>query len=302
MIPFSFRQLEYLIACVQEGSVAAAAQRLHVSQPSISAAIAKLEVSLGVQLLLRQHGQGVRATATAERLLPDMRRMLADADALERTAKGAASEVAGELRLGSFSPLAPTYLPGMIAALQAVHPGIRIRLEEGTQADLVDGLREGRHEQALLYDLDLPHGLRLTRLADLRPHVLLNASHRLADRSVIDLADLHDLPFILLDVPPSRAYFTKILREAGLDMPVAHASPSLEVVRGLVGQGLGFSILVTRPKGDQSYAGARLSVLPISNPVATSPVVLASRVDLQPTRVMSAFEDLAKSHFEKLAR
>ena len=59
MLRYTLRQLEYLIACVDTGSLVAAAEALNVSQPSVSSAIAKLEEQLGVQLLIRLHAQGV---------------------------------------------------------------------------------------------------------------------------------------------------------------------------------------------------------------------------------------------------
>ncbi|MGI9509762.1 MAG: LysR family transcriptional regulator [Geminicoccaceae bacterium] len=301
-IRYSLRQLQYLVTCIEAGSLAAAAERLNVSQPSISTAIAKLEADLGVQLLLRHHAQGVTPTASAERLLQSARSLLNHAADLQRLAKASGDTIAGDLRLGSFITLAPTFLPGLVAAMKERFPALRIQLGEGTQDQLIDGLRQGRYEVALLYDLGLPDDLRSIELASVAPYVLLPKAHPLARQQDVALHDLADEPLILLDVAPSRGYFTGLLRSAGIEPRIAFSSPSLELVRGLVGRGLGYSLLVTRPSGDLSYDGQGLAICPIRDAVRQSRIVLSTLRALRPTRVMSAFEAFAASYFTKILR
>ncbi len=297
MIRYTFRQLHYLVACIDTGSLAAAAKRLNVSQPSISTAIAKLEAELGVQLLLRHHAQGVTPTASAERLLQSARSLLSHAADLQRFAKTSGDTVGGDLRLGSFITLAPTFLPGLVADMKERYPAVRLQLDEGTQDQLIDGLRQGRHEMALLYDLGLPDDLRSIELAEVAPYILLPKTHPLAEQDDIALHDLADEPLILLDVPPSRDYFTGLLEGAGIEPRIAFSSPSLELVRGLVGRGLGYSLLVTRPSGDVSYDGQGLAIRTVRDPVEKSHIVLSALRALRPTSVMAAFEAFAVSYF-----
>ena len=297
MIRYSLRQLEYLVTCIDCGSLAAAAQKLNVSQPSISTAIAKLEAELGVQLLLRHHAQGVSATASAERLVQTARNLLSQANDLQRSAEMSGDEIAGELRLGSFITLAPVFLPGLMADLKLRHPGIRVALGEGTQDQLIDGLRNGHHEMLLLYNIDLPGDLEIIELSEAVPYVLLPKTHPLTAKDEIHLKELEGESLILLDVEPSRDYFTGLLNSAGIKPEIAFSSPSLELVRGLVGRGLGYSLLVTRPFGDMTYDGQELSVHKVADKVVSSPIVLASLKSLQQTRVMRVFEELAKLHF-----
>ena len=162
---FTLRQLEYLVATIDSGSIAAAAEQLGVSQPTISVALAKLEDQIGAQLLLRHHAMGVTATASADNILQSARSLLAHATDLQRQAVMTGTAVSGELRLGSFVTLAPAFLPGLIATLRREFPEITLRLSEGTQEQLIDGLYGGRLEMALIYDLGLPDedGLTLIR-------------------------------------------------------------------------------------------------------------------------------------------
>ena len=300
MVRFTLRQLGYLVACVDAGSVVAAAECLNVSQPSVSAAVTKLEADLGVQLLIRHHAQGVVPAPSAEPLLQAARNLLHQADEFQRAAATASGEIAGELRVASFVTLAPQYLPALLSTLRQEYPRIDLKVQEGTQDQLVAGLRQGQYHAALLYDLDLPDDISVVELASLDPRILLPQGHKLARKKKIALAELAEQPLILLDVPPSRDYFAGLLETAGISPKIAFESPSLELVRSMVGRGLGYSLLVTRPPSDKTYDGQQLAIREIEDDVKPSPVVLGRLQSLRPTRAMTALESVAVSYFRRL--
>ena len=295
MFLFTLRQLEYLATCVDCGSIAKAAEKLNVSQPTISVAIQKLEDQFGLQLLLRHHSHGVTATAGADHILPAARKLLADAAGLQRQAMSTSTAIVGDLRLVSFSTLAPIFLPALVQAFSQNYPNVRIRIWEGTQSYLLRQLYAGQIDLALLYDVALAENLRRVALAAGAAYVLLPAGHPLSKQTAVSLAELVDEPMILLNVPPSRQFFLGLFDAAGLTPQIAFTSPSLELVRGMVGQGLGYSILVTRPQGDLTYDGKHLEVRPLSDANTDSSIVLVSRADLQQTRLVAGFESLALS-------
>jgi DNA-binding transcriptional LysR family regulator len=146
----------------------------------------------------------------------------------------------------------------------------------------------------------MPDDLAITPLASFDPYVLLPDKHPLSHQRFVPLHALRDEPFILLDIAPSRTYFTRILADAGITPKLAFSSPSLEVVRGLVGQGLGYSILVTRPHGDRSYAGQALAVRPISETVERGVIALAALRQMRKTRLVTAFEAHCAGYFKTL--
>ena len=294
---FTLRQLEYLVSCVDCRSVAAAAEQLNVSQPTISVAIAKMEAQLGVQLLLRHHAQGVTPTSSAENILPSARSLLAHATDLQRQAMQAGTEVTGELKLGSLVTIAPAILPRLVRAFSGAYPQASLRLREATQEATLSALFDGRLDLALLYDLSLPDGLRRVPLTGLPPYVALPEGHALTGRQTVALADLVDEPLILLDLPTSREYFLGLFHAVGLRPRIAHTSPSVELVRGLVGQGLGYSILSTRPRSDRTYDGRRIVVRPLSDGGPQTQIMLVSLASLRQTRLMAAVEDVAAAEF-----
>jgi DNA-binding transcriptional LysR family regulator len=291
MLRYTLRQLEYALAVQAHGSVARAAAAFGVAQPSVSASLAKLEEQIGLQLFIRHHAQGVTTSPQGARFLAEARNVLSQAQDLQRQSEAAGTAIEGTLTIGSFTTIAPAFAPKIVSQFMNLHPKVKLRLEEGAQEQLFEGLRGGRYDTALLYSVDLPDEFTATPLASVEPHVLLPQQHRLAKRKRIALRDLAAEPFVLLDIPPSRTYFLRVLKSAGIEPKIAFSSPSLEVVRGLVGQGLGFSILITRPHGDHSYDGEALAVRAIAGDVEPGLIVLAALRQMRKTRLVSAFEE-----------
>jgi DNA-binding transcriptional LysR family regulator len=160
--------------------------------------------------------------------------------------------------------------------LTKLHPGLALTLLEAEQEHLVASLRRSDVEIALLYDFGLDETLDLTPVAELTPYVLLPEGHPLAASPSIALQDLLQEGLVLLDVPPSRDYFLALFKDAGLDPHIAFRTKSLEMARGLVGHGLGYSILAAKPANNMTYDGRALVSRPLAAAVKNSRLVLAS--------------------------
>ena len=140
---FTLRQLAYFVAAGEAGSVTLAAERVHISQPSISAAIAALEHEFGVQLFVRHHAQGLSLTAAGERLLIAARELMRAADDLGDLARDFAGGIAGPLRVGAFRTLSSLILPELVAGFAAANPRVDLTMVEDDEAELVTRLRRG---------------------------------------------------------------------------------------------------------------------------------------------------------------
>src|SRR5262245_57034486 len=115
--PFSLRQLQYAVAVADSLSFRKAAERCHVSQPSLSAQLAQLEDALGVRLFERDR-RGVLATAAGQELVERARRALVAADDLVAAARRAGDPLAGTLRIGVIPTISPYLLPAATPALR----------------------------------------------------------------------------------------------------------------------------------------------------------------------------------------
>jgi flavin reductase (DIM6/NTAB) family NADH-FMN oxidoreductase RutF/DNA-binding transcriptional LysR family regulator len=186
------------------------------------------------------------------------------------------SAAASALAIGCYQVFAPYVIPALVSRLTKLHPELSLTLLEADQEHLIASLRRSDIEVALLYDFGLDEALELTGLAELTPYVLLPEGHPLAASSGIALEDLVRESLVLLDIAPSREYFLSLFKDAGLAPHIAYRTRSLEMVRGLVGHGMGYSILATKPANNMTYDGRALVALPLTDALKNSRLVLAT--------------------------
>ncbi|GLY64217.1 LysR family transcriptional regulator [Amycolatopsis taiwanensis] len=296
---FTLRQLEYLVTVADEGTLAAAAGRHHISQSAISLAITELERALGVQLLMRRKARGIELTQAARQVLPEIRNLLAHAGEVRSSARSLGQSLSGDLVIGCFPTLTPFLMPEILRHFPARHPGVTVRLFEGSMAEVQGRLLDGTCEIAVVYDLAIGIDITTHVLYQVRPYVLLSADHRLAGPEPISLADLRDEPMVMLDMPPSAAMFREVLAVGGIEPNVRFTTTHFESVRSLVASGAGYSLLLQRPAPDTTYAGPPLVYREIIEEVRTVDVVLAHARDARLTRRAHAFADFCRATFTR---
>ncbi len=293
----SLRQLRYVVAAADCGPGPEAAKRLNVSQPAVSSAIAELEAEIGQSLFIRHHARGVALTPVGERVINEARLLLKHAQDFAQNAIDLGDALKGEIAVGCFLTLAIRFMPGLLAGFAQRHPGITVTLQEGDQEELIAMLQAGRIEFALAYGLSVPDDVQAEALIDLPPHALVAADHRLAQREGVNLAELADEPFILLDLPYSRDYFFGLFRAVGLEPRIVFRSRSQELIRGLVAHGHGFAIQNAIPATNVSYDGNRVAVLRLTDTLAPTRI-MAMRLKHYTTRpAVRAFESYMREAF-----
>lgn len=295
MARYTLRQLEYFVAVADEGTLTGAAQRMHLSPSAMSTALVDLERALGVQLLVRHHARGVTLTPAGEDLLASCRSLLHHADDLGSAAEQWGSGVAGRVPLGCFAILSPYVLPPLLTAVRDELPNLHVEPVEESLDGVEDGLRSGRFELALTYDLGLGADLVAEELFRVPPYALLPAAHRRARRRSVRLADLADDPFVLLDLPHSRDYFTAAFAAAGVSPTIRFRTRSAETARALVGRGLAWTLLNLRPSDDVTVEGRRVVPRPLADEVPALSVVLVRLPGARLTRRAQALADLAQT-------
>jgi DNA-binding transcriptional LysR family regulator len=294
---FSLRALRYVVETADAGSVTEAAKRLNVSQPSISAAVSQLEAELGVQIFIRHLAKGVTLSPAGQRLVNDARLLLNHARDFAQSAQSLGSTLHGEIVVGSFSTLATRFMPGLLSGFRERQPGISVKLEEGDQQEIIDGLVSGRTELALSYSFAVPDEIVGEKFCELPPYIVLSADHPLANRSSISLTEMRDEPFILLDLPHSRDYFASLFTASGIEPRISFRTRSFELIRGLIGNGQGYSIHNAVPRTTIGYDGSRVAVVPITEKLPATHV-MALRLKRHALRpAVQTFADYARDAF-----
>lgn len=255
---FTLRQLEYLVAVGETGSIAAAADRVNVSSPSISVAIAQLEQEFGLPLFVRRHAQGLSLTQGGRQFVDEARAVLAAAGRLNDLANSITGQVRGPLAVGCLQTFAQVLLPGLRRGFTARHPEVEFRQFERHQAGIFEGLRQARFDVALTYDLDIPSDLEFVPLVSLAPYALLPPEHPLAGQGAVTPADLAAHPMVLLDLPFSTDYFLEAFRPLGLRPRIVERTGDIGVMRSMVANGFGYSIANIRPAPEVAPDGRPL--------------------------------------------
>ncbi|NGM44670.1 LysR family transcriptional regulator [Rhodobacter sp. SGA-6-6] len=260
---FTLRQLEYLVAVGETGSIAAASERVNVSSPSISAAIAQLEQEFGLQLFVRRHAQGLSLTQGGRQFVDEARAVLAAAGRLNDLANGITGQVRGPLSVGCLVTFAQVVLPRLRRSFVTRYPQVDFRQYERHQAEILDGIRQARLDVALTYDLDIPADLEFVALLSLPPYALVPPDHPLAGRDHVTPQDLAPHPMVLLDLPFSTDYFMEVFRPHGLRPRVVERTRDMGVMRAMVANGFGYSIANISPQSALAPDGQQLRHVPL---------------------------------------
>lgn len=265
-------QLRYVLAVADTGSFTAAAAVVNVSQSGISTQVQKLERELGVTLFDRS-SRRVVLSPEGERLLPALRSALSAVAEVGQTASDLRGLITGSLRVRTVTGLGWPRFFDALAALHTEHPGIDIRLYEGTSDQILSSVRRGESDLAIAaWSGSPPAGLASAVVFDDPTVAVVAPEHPWASRRGIRPAELADADLISLPVGTGA--------RAALDAILSTATPRWEVstpayVESLAARGLGVGIVSATTASE--WRGVR--TVPIMASAARSQLGVVWRTD-----------------------
>lgn len=285
----NLRDLQYLTAVAEHLHFGKAALACHVSQPTLSMQLKKLEEYLGVQLFERTN-KNVMLTPTGRSITARAKSLLEEAGAIRQIARAAGNPLGGEVRLGVFPTLAPYLLPSLVPKVKAGLPDINLLLTEDKTPEIIRLLTEGRLDCALLALPAAAEGVTATALFT-EPFLLaVPASHALAARGTVRKQDLAPYALLLLEEG-------HCLREQALD--VCHAigigeannfrATSLETLRHMVAAGNAMTLI---PRLAVQENDALVRYLPFEPPAPSRTIGLVWRQTSARTPLFNALAAL----------
>jgi DNA-binding transcriptional LysR family regulator len=271
------RHLRYFVAVAEELHFRRAAERLYVAQPAVSEQVRKLEAELGVRLFDRTH-RSVTLTTPGVALLEEARRVLHQADVAQRAARNAGRRELGRLRIGYLPDAMPPAVPKALSHFRNAAPSIGIVMETGRPLQLIDDIRQGRLDLAIV-SLPAPvAGLRVAPLGDDVGVAALPEPHVLSREPEIDPRRIADAPLLLLPRVANSAFHDSVIacwREAGLTAsPVEMPEPHVEHLLLAVAAGGGIGVLPAAAAARHSLPGVRFVPL---TPAPTTEVAAITR-------------------------
>lgn len=276
-------ELRYIVTLAQEQHFGRAADRCHVSQPTLSVAVKKLEDELGIVLFERSKTR-VGSTPVGERIVAQAQKVLEQATAIRDIAISGKDQLDSPLKVGAIFTIGPYLFPKFIPELRKLAPQMPLYVEEGYTATLRHGLRKGDLD-VIIVALPFTEADVVTQKLYNEPFVaLLPSSHRLVSHSKITSQDLGSENVLLLG--PGHCFRDQIL-EACPDIQTTSASSdnhvrtavegsSLETLRHMVASGIGITIL-PKSAAISDYAPDSLVIRLLAHTKASRTVALAWR-------------------------
>ena len=253
------RELLYIKTIADEGSMTRAAQKLFVTQPSLSHCVMNIEQQLGTRLFTRTSG-GLVLTYAGEKYYRMACEVLRVYAAFESEISEERALAQGRVTVGITNYLATTHLPRMLPAFHREHPGIEVRICEETTDQVERSLLSGRLDFAILHTgflIAAPPDTHLSALAKQKEG---------APYPELDPALLGDEPFLMVSPGQRIRQITdRVLAEAGVKPNIVLTSRNYELLRRLTGEGMGCMLLPSRYiglLGGESYRPAYYMIPP----------------------------------------
>ncbi|MGO1693896.1 MAG: LysR substrate-binding domain-containing protein [Marinobacter sp.] len=280
-------ELRYVVTLARERHFGRAAERCHVSQPTLSVAVKKLEDELGVPLFERSKSS-IRVTETGQRIVEQAQRVLDQVGVIRDMAQDGKSQLNSPLKVGAIYTIGPYLFPHLLPELRRAAPDMPLYIEENYTASLRQKLRQSELD-AIIIALPFEEAEVLTLpLYDEPFVVLLPAGHPLAKKDQITGEELSREQLLLLG--PGHCFRDQILescpplvdavtRRADTGSPsLVTEGSSLETIRHMVASGLGITVLPLSAATAMQYRKDVLVTRPFAPPVPSRTVALAWRV------------------------
>ena len=287
-------ELRYIVTLAQESHFGRAAERCHVSQPTLSVGVKKLEDELGV-LIFERTKSAVRLTPVGEGIVTQAQKVLEQAQSIRELAQAGKNQLASPLKVGAIYTVGPYMFPHLIPQLHRVAPDMPLYIEENFTHILRDKLRTGELD-AIIIALPFQEADVLTLpLYDEPFYVLMPANHPWSKKQTIDAEMLNDKSLLLLG--EGHCFRDQVLeacpttRKGEAPSHTTVESSSLETIRHMVASGLGVSILPLSAVDSHHYSPGVLDIRPMTAPVPFRTVAIAWRASFPRPRAIEVLAD-----------
>ncbi|KTD26126.1 hydrogen peroxide-inducible genes activator [Legionella lansingensis] len=291
----NLRDLHYFVVLADVMHFGEAAKRCHVSQPTLSMQIKKLEEELGIVLFERNNKQ-VMLTEAGRALLGRAQQVLTNVAEMKELARQSADPYAGELHLGVIPTLAPYLLPHVMPAIQAAFPKLNIWLIEDKTHRLIEKLAGGQLDAAIMAT---PVEAEFSqRILFEEPFYFVSAKTPNRKKAAMEVNDLANEQVMLLEEGHClREQAMAVCQLAKAEMQANFSATSLETLRFMVQAGLGVTLLPALSIYDNQQG---LQVIPFAKPAPFRTIALYSRPGSAKLACLQAIGDIIRTTIQRV--
>jgi LysR family hydrogen peroxide-inducible transcriptional activator len=270
-------ELKYIVALARERHFGRAAEKCFVSQPTLSVAVKKLEDELGAILFERGQNE-VRTTPVGEQIVAQAERVLSEANLVKELADAAGDPLAGPLRLGAIYTIGPYLLPKLVPLIKERAPKMPLMIEESFTDRLLESLKRGDLDVAVLALPIAEPGLVAQAVYDESFRVLVPSGHAWAKKKNVSPDELLGEPLLMLGRGNCfRDQVLDLCTQAGAGGPQVLEGSSLETIRHMVASGVGITVMPATAVDTLPRTDALLRVRPFADPQPSRRVGLVWR-------------------------
>lgn len=272
-------EMRYIVSLARERHFGHAAEHCHVSQPTLSVALKKVEQRHGV-ILFERSSADVRLTPVGERVAAQAQRVLEEADKLDEIATIGKDPLVGALRLGAIYTIAPYLLPRLIPAIHARAPRMPMYLQENFTVNLAAQLRAGQLDVVVVAEPFDEPGIVTLRVYDEPFCLALPVGHPLGEMALVKAQDVAGANLLLLG--NGNCFRDQVVQACpqlsepgGVDGSLEGSS--LETVRHMIASGVGISVVPVSAAQSWGLDSPLLTFRKFAEPVPSRRIVIAWR-------------------------
>lgn len=286
-------ELKYIVAVAQHQHFGRAAAACHVTQPTLSLGIKKLESELSVSLFERGTRNELKITCMGSRIIEQAQKVLDQADEIKQLANSQQDPLAGALRLGAIYTIAPYILPSLIPRIHQRAPQMPLMIEENLTAVLTEQLKQGKVDVIIIALPFNEPGINTLAIYEEPFVVAVPKEHPWSQRKSIPANELATESLLLLG--PGHCFRDQVLQscpdcQTSSSLQQGLQGSSLETIRHMVATGTGITVLPSSSNSDITESNL-LSMIPFKNPAPGRKVALAWRKSFTRTVAIEALRD-----------
>lgn len=293
-------ELKYVIAVAREHHFGRAAESCGVSQPSLSVAIRKLEEELGVSIFERRSSE-IALTPVGEKIVEQAQRVMEESRRIADIAHEGQDPLSGPIKLGVIYTIGPYLLPELIRELSSDQPNMPVYLEENFTSELLERLKTGQLDLAIMADTIADTGFMTLELYSEEFVVAVPSHHPWVNRNYVNSSELKDQTMLLLGA--GHCFRDQIIgvcpdlmrfQAQASDVQRTVEGSSLQTICHMVAQGLGITVLPASAIPYLSGFSKSLKIIPFKAPVPTRRVLLVWRKSYPRMQAVEAVQAAVK--------
>ena len=284
----TLRQLEYLVAVGEVGTIHGASELCNVSPVAVGHALTELDRIFGAPLTERKRARGARLTPEGAAVASEAREILRRVTQLPLIAQSASTNPRQILRIGVFAALSSTTVPGILRYFSQHHPHIELNFIEGDAAELAENLASAKVDALVAYRNQAQPGQQYFPIKIAKPCVLVDQKHRLAGLDSVSIEELKKETVVLLGLTPAQTAIRKLLEAHGLTHSIRWELRNIDTIRGIVGTGLAVAVLFSIGSTPHSSEGKKIVPIPLQGVELENAVAVFIPEQVKPVTVITS--------------